>query len=701
MEKALADFAIHWGSVGPFHDLSKVLRSGDGESTESYGENWVASANRQPTPRSVIDRESGPIYETVRENEVLARLGQLHARWDRLLFDVERRLDDLATQHERYMRTVDDLILRQATYCLNFKYVNQKFNALSERKAALAEKLAVLEEIHNHYAQYKCFVRRLDQIENNEFIPRDTKNGVLESATNEESGVPMGNHNNSDNDEKLLVRTLEYVNQIATKLNAMLPAIDASIDFFSIHTDYFHAETTRYQYEALRTSIFGIIKMIFKELYNFANESCKGLSHFDVAEHYNRYRRIGQSVRVLSRYYTMQVTELSTSEFLQLQMYYITSRIKILNPLMMKKMESFQDFEAITSFFLLICNLEILTFKETFVSDATHESLGTMVENVVFYFTEACKQQVARLETSTQMRAAMANLKQNLMEPIAASNNDGVLRPLMLKAQQTYQTIELLLIKNIQRDVAEHVRGHDKQRYLDAFCSNEEMEPNWDHELLLNLRDSEMRGMSLYSPVCFAIGILMGNMDYLGEQNINGVITSVLNATKAEIIDLQYAFHKKMPLEPNLTKINEDLFLMRHVQHLLERLSKFKELEAYRTLDKLYATSEQQLCSALSIVLLADLRDFTSKQASHDNEVYHERLTAARNTLSTKLPLVKNYLAHQLLEHRYSHTYELLLDSLGEASGEYAKKFGLEQPDIVHDSSNGDHMPPPSIRLQL
>ncbi|ORM40327.1 uncharacterized protein BXIN_2035 [Babesia sp. Xinjiang] len=700
MEKAVADFSILWGKVGPFCDLSKVLSDGTSEPAEPYGDAWLTTTRRQKTSGSIGGQDFEVIYGRVRETELLAKLARLHARWNNLLFDIEQQLDELITLHERCIRGIDDLTLRQATYRINFKHVNQKFNALSERKASLSEKLVMLEEMHNHYAQYKCFARSLYQIENNEFINTASakRNGSTDSS--EAVATDPGDKPSEDN-ERAFARTLDYVDKIAEKLNAMLPAIDASIDFFSIHTNYFDADATRYKYEALRTSVFGLIKLVFKELYNFASDSCKGLTHFDVAEHYNKYRRIGSSVRKLCRYYTIQATELSSSEFLQLQMYYITSRIRILNPLMLLKMESFKDFGTITSFFLLICNLEILTFKETFVSEASHESLVTLVENVVFYFTEACNKQVGMLHTSSEMRAAISRLKQNLMDPISASRNDAVLRPLMLRAQQTYQTIELTLVKTIQRELAEHVRNYDKKPFLDVLCDNVSLEPDWDHELLAQVGDTDMRGAGLCPPVCFAVGIVLTNVDYLSVQNLNGIATGSLNAVKAVLIDVQYAFGKKSNLSANLVRINQDFFLMRHLQHVLAHLDRFRELDAYRTIANLYSSTEHQLCSGVSGLLLGDFREFVRRQRVHDEALYKERLSAAMSILSNKVPLLKCQLLRHLLPARFEHTFEQITAALREMSGEYAKKFSLEQPEPPNYAETSDTSASHGVLLQL
>lgn len=696
MENELADFSILWRNVGRFHDLSKVLCLDTSDTSEGYGYAWCRSHDScgDATEDSTIGIDCKDLYENVRETEAIARLSRLRSHWDTLLFSAERNLDEIATLHEYCVRGLSDLTLKETTYCLNFKHVDQRFNELSARKKALSEKIAMVEEMYSHYAHYKCYTRTLDQIENNQFIKTI-------GASTSDSAEDGNADRSTEYDENVLVHTLTYVDRIAEKLNDMLPSIDASIDFFTIHSDYFNSDIFRYRYETMRTRVFSLIKLIFKELYNFANESCRNFTHFDIAEHYNKYRRIGRIIRNLNRYYTTQETELCNAEALQLQMYYITSRIKIMNPLMLLKMESFDDIGSITSFFLMICNLEILTFKETFISDETYESLGTLVENVAFYFMEACKNQVNKLETSHDLRLALCNIRDMLITPILSSTNEVVLQPLLLKAQQIHQTIELTLLKSIQKDIASKLRSYDKEAYIIALCNDTEFECDWDHESLHVLRGSDLVGAGLYPPVCFAIGIVLTHADCLGAQHLNRIATEVLDAVKAALIDVQYAFGKQCQLTKPLLKINQDLFLMRNLQFVLKKLDAFFELDSFQTVNKLYENSENQFCSNVTSLLMGDFQEFSRKQKAHDEEKYTANLDAAKRRLAQKIPVIKQLLKYQLLAERFDSAYASIMAGVQEIAAQHSKKFALQPPKIPRDYDIETVEPPMGHLLQL
>ncbi|CDR97590.1 hypothetical protein, conserved [Babesia bigemina] len=698
MDKALADLSILWGKVGPFHDLSRILGPGASDPAAAYGKTWFAADSGSTHPLQATETEMDTVYERLMEDEMLQRASKLYQRWDTILFDADRQLDELSALQEKCVRSLNDLEMRRATYCLNFKNVNHKFNEMYNRKVALSDKLATLDEMYNHYANYKTFLRTVDQIENNQFFKTlgsmrvrniksaKTASGSKASDDNQAAAVIES----TVSEEDALDMTLEYVEKVAERCNAMLPAIEASIDFFSIHVNYFDAEALKYRYEILRTRVCELMKLVFKEVYNFASESCKGFDHFDVAAHYNKYRRIGRSVRALSDYYAKQTTELGNSEFLQLQMYYITSRIKILNPLMLLKMDSFENFDSIAAFFLLICNLEVLTFKETFVTDEAHESLGTMVDNVVFYFTEACKRQMPKLQTSTDLRSAMASIQDKLITPVKTSGTKGVLQPLMLRAQQTYNNMESTLIKSVQREIATHVRAYDKKAFVKALCDEEQFEPDWEHELLSQLKDKNLRGANLYPPVCFAAGIVLKNVNYIGGYRLNKLASEALDAMKASIVDAQYLFGKMCQLDKALVRINQDFFMMRHLQHVFVLMDEFYGIDSLSSIYGLYDTAERQFCAGVAGLLLGDFQSFTRKQRKHDQPVYEEMLAAAMTQLTDKLPILKRRMEHQLGQKYFKRAFRKLKHSLEDVLTEYSKKFSFQPPTLPEEKESGE-----------
>ncbi|KAK1441910.1 hypothetical protein BgAZ_502420 [Babesia gibsoni] len=696
MENELAEFSILWRDVGSFHDLSKVLGAHTSDPSESYGNAWCMKHGsvESISEDSVKGIELNELCESVKENEMLAHLSRLRSHWDSILFDSERKLDNIASLRDSCIRGLTDLTLKEATYRLNFKHVDQKFNELSARKVALSEKIAMLEEMYSHYAHYKSYSRILDQIENNKFIK-------TAGASESEPAGDGSSESSKDDDDRILVRTLEYVDMIAEKLNNILPSIDASIDFFTIHHDYFESDVYRYKYETMRTRVFTLIKQIFKELYNFANESCRNHTQFDITEHYNKYRRIGRITRNLNRYYTTQETELSNAEFLQLQMYYIASRIKILNPLLLLKMESFNDFNSITSLFLLVCNLEILTFKETFVSDATYESLGTMVDNIAFYFVEACKKQMASLAASKDMRMAMHNLKGKLINPIRSSKNEAVLQPLLIKAQQIHQNMETTLLKSIQKEIAVNVRGYDKKPFLTALCSDEKFEFDREHESLQVLHDNEMLKAGLYPPICFAVAIVLANVGSLGTKHSNSIVTESVDAVKAALLDVQYAFGKQCKLAKPLVKINQDLFMMKNLQYVLNELVSFSELEAVRAVRKLYKNSEQQLCSSIVGVLMGDFQEFSRKQKKHKDALYKKCIEATVSQLEEKMPIIRLQLESQLLPDLFAQAMDNISSGLHEVVAQYSNRFSVPPPSLPDGLGTSSVAPPKGHLLQL
>ncbi|GBE62336.1 MCP domain-containing signal transducer, putative [Babesia ovata] len=267
MDKALADLSILWGKVGPFHDLSRVLDAGASDPQGAYGKAWFAADSRGEDTLQATDIDT--VYERFMEDEMLQRASKLYQRWDTILFDADRQLDRMSALQEKCVRGLSDLELRRATYCLNFKNVNQKFNQLYSRKVALSDKLATLEEMHNHYANYKTFLRTVDQIENNQFFKvvgsmkvRNTKAAKTASSStvSDENPADTGSED-AESEDNALAMTLEYVEKVAERCNAMLPAIEASIDFFTIHVDYFDAEALKYRYEILRIRVCELMKL--------------------------------------------------------------------------------------------------------------------------------------------------------------------------------------------------------------------------------------------------------------------------------------------------------------------------------------------------------------------------------------------------------------------------------------------------------
>ncbi|GBE62337.1 3-methyl-2-oxobutanoate hydroxymethyltransferase, putative [Babesia ovata] len=357
-------------------------------------------------------------------------------------------------------------------------------------------------------------------------------------------------------------------------------------------------------------------------------------------------------------------------------------------------MESFENFDSIATFFLLVCNLEVLTFKETFVTDEAHESLGTMVDNVVFYFTDACKRQMAKLQTSTDLRSAMASIQEKLITPIKVSGIRGVLQPLLLRAQQTYNNMEASLIKCVQREIATHIRGYDKKAFVKAMCDETQFEPDWEHDLLSHLGDKNLRGANLYPPVCFAVGIVLKNVDFIGGYRLNKLASEALDAMRASIVDAEYAFGKMCTLDKALVRINQDFFMMRHLPHVFVHMDEFYGIDSLSSIYGLYNTAERQFCAGVAGLLLGDFQSFTRKQIKHDHPAYEEKLAAATAQLTNKLPILKRRMEHQLPQKHFKRAFRRLKQSLQDIIMEYPKKFSFQPPTIPEEKDDGEAAEP-------
>ncbi|EKX73003.1 hypothetical protein BEWA_015640 [Theileria equi strain WA] len=569
------------------------------------------------------------------------------------LGEINDYYENLSRLHEKLSSDMSDLTLKEMTLHRNFKHINQGFNRLAGKKKQMQDKIHELENMHSFYTEYTSNNRILDSID-----------------ASMDTALPITDHGRdciepADKDQSFGSSRGQFlsIESIATKLTEMLHGVNAACRFFNNNPEYFEANEYLEKYEIQKLRIFGIVKLIFKALYMDSTS-------LDVQKHYNTYRKIGSTLRMLTSEYGESETEL-----LQLQMYYITGRVKMLDAHCKQNgVNESKNIEEMCKFFYTMGSLEVMIFYETFGKENGHESLKTLVSNISFYFSELSKRHVSRVKDDDEMRNALEALDRNMILPVKESENSTVLNPLLSSAKVTYKAIESLLLKIIHREISTKIKGYDKKVYASLYLDNsynaqEDKILKWVYEKY------GCKSSYFYPPVLYAVGIIEINFRFLSEGSVATLVSSVINSLRPALLDLQLII-RKLDIDKRLCKINEEIFLFRNLHFLISSVD-----ERYRDIHQLFGlqaeNSKRQLVSGIVDFLCCDFISFSRQTKEHDEQLYNSEISTLHSKICEKLPKIKQCLKKQA-EDSYEEVIDSVIDGVELIVAEYAEEFGAK-----------------------